>query len=220
MQPSQWEVIILKPTNIFLAFIASQLPEKQLPELKFLQTDCTAYLIPKQTNDEQTLNEIERHFTRMFRHEISRWLGKDARNEIETNFLDFLCCFKFELHSQILLMESSIDMGHQLLRIKPRSVLLNWMRETVHEQEELIAVLDKVSLANLAENATVVIKNFKSLEEIRPFIREQYKTIFAAEMMRMCEDEEEWPVIDSYQAFGRYFEIEIHTQLIHLYRGA
>lgn len=217
MQPSQWEVIILRPTTIFLAFLASQLPEQELPELKLLQTDSTAYLISKQADDEKTLNEIERHFTRMFRHEISRWLGKDARNEIETSFLDFLCCFKFELHSQILLMESSIDEGQQLLRIKPRSVLLNWMRETVHDQEELIAVLDKVSVANLAENATVVVKNFNRLDEIKPFLNQNYQTIFAAEMMRMCEDEEEWPVIDSLQSFSRYFEVEIHTQLIHLH---
>ena len=120
MEQSQWEIIFLKPTSVFLSFIASQLPDIELPDLRLIQTDTTAYAIRKQASEEATLDEIERHFPRMFRHEICRWLGEDARNEIEGSFLDFLCCFKFEMHSQIVLMEPSITKGHQLLCIKPR----------------------------------------------------------------------------------------------------
>ncbi|MDI9819470.1 MULTISPECIES: hypothetical protein [unclassified Legionella] len=217
MQPSQWEIIILKPTSVFLSFLASQLPDVDLPELRLLQTDNTAYAIARQNSDEETLNEIERHFTTMFRHEISRWLGEDARNEIEGSFLDFLCCFKFELHSHIVLMEPSLEKGKQLLRVKPRSVLLKWMKAAVEGQDELINVLERVNLAHLAENATVVIKNFSKLSEIKPFLQNNYEPIFEAEMLRMCDNAAEWPVADSYQAFSRYFAIEIHTQLIHLH---
>ncbi|KTD18576.1 Uncharacterised protein [Legionella lansingensis] len=217
MQPSRWEIIILKPTPVFLSFLASQLPEIELPELRLLQTDNTAYVIKKQKNDEETLNEIERHFTTMFRHEISRWLGENARNEIEGSFLDFLCCFKFELHSQIVLMESSIEEGKQLLRVRPRSVLLKWMKAAVEEQSDLISVLERVTLSHLAENATVVIKNFSRLSQIKPFLQHYYQPIFESEMMRMCNNREEWPIVDSYQTFSSYFAIDIHTQLIHLH---
>ncbi|MDX1837071.1 hypothetical protein DIZ81_07560 [Legionella taurinensis] len=216
MQPSQWEIIVLKPTKVFLSFLAAQINDIDLPDLRLLQTDNTAYVIPKQTNDEETLNEIERHFPTMFRHEICRWLGKEARNDIEGSFLDFLCCFKFELHSHIVLMEDSVAEGRQLLRVRPRSVLLKWMKTAVEDDHELSNVLERVNISHLAENATVVIKNFDHLAEIKPFLKEYYRPIFEAEMLRMCDREEQWPDIDSYQAFSRYFTVDIHTQLIHL----
>ncbi|KTC94167.1 hypothetical protein [Legionella erythra] len=216
MQPSQWEIIVLKPTKVFLSFLAAQINDIDLPDLRLLQTDNTAYVIAKQTNDEETLNEIERHFPTMFRHEICRWLGKDARNDIEGSFLDFLCCFKFELHSHIVLMENSVAEGRQLLRVRPRSVLLKWMKTTVEDDHELSNVLERVNISHLAENATVVIKNFDRLADIKPFLKENYRPIFEAEMLRMCDREEQWPEIDSYQAFSRYFTVDIHTQLIHL----
>ena len=217
MQPSQWEIIVLKPTAVFLSFLASQLPKVKLLDLKILQTNNTSYVIRNQANDEETLNEIERHFPVMFRHEISRWLGEDARNEIEGSFLDFLCCFKFELHSHIVLLESDFREGQQLLRIKPRSVLLKWIKSAVQDDSELMSVLDKVSLADLAENATVIVKKFGELTNIKSFLRQYYPIIYEAEMLRMCERGEQWPYVDSYDSFCRYFAVDIHTQLINLY---
>ncbi|MDP1603296.1 MAG: hypothetical protein Q8M03_08530 [Legionella sp.] len=217
MQQSQWEVIILKPTSVFSSFLASQVPDIDLPDLRLLQTDCTAYVIPKQKNDEETLNEIERHFAFMFRHEICRWLGANARNEIEGSFLDFLCCFKFELHSHIVLLENSLAEGAQLLRINPRSVLLQWLKSATIEDNDLGIILEQVNLSHLAENSTVIVKNFKNLSEIKLFLKQCYQPIFEAEMQRMCDNAEQWPAVDSYQAFTRYFAVDIHTQLIHLH---
>lgn len=219
MQRSPWEIIILKPTQVFLSFLAAQLPEAALPSLQLLQTNTTAYTIRKQEDDEATLDEIERHFPYMFRHEICRWLGEDAHHEVEASFLDFLCCFKFELHSQIVLMEPSINEGQHLLCIKPRSVLLKWMKSSLEEEDdnEISTVLERVNLSHLTENATVVVKNFKQLSDIKPFVKQYYRPIFKAEMLRMCERAEQWPEVNSFQDFSRYFSVEIHTQLIHLH---
>jgi hypothetical protein len=211
------EIVVLKPTTVFLSFLASQLPENDLPGLRLLQTDCTAYVIKKHHSDEATLDEIEKYYSAMFRHEICRWLGKNARNEIETSFLDFLCCFKFELHSHIVLMEPSIDAGHQLLIIKPRSVLLNWMKSAVVGQEELENVMERVTLSHLTENATAIVKNFPELKEIKSFLKQYYKPIFETAMSRMSNKSSEWPAVNSFQSFSQYFAIEIHTQLIHLH---
>jgi len=184
-----------------------------------LQTDNTAYVIPKQDTEEATLDEIEKYFTKMFRHEISRWLGNNARNEIENSFLDFLCCFKFEMHSHIILMESSLKEGHQLLEIKPRSVLLNWIKSTVEEDEDEIAiqVMERVSLSNLTENSSVIVKNFSNLKDIKPFLNEYYKPIFETAMSRMSGEASQWPAVSSFESFRQYFSVEIHTQLIHLH---
>ncbi len=216
MRHSQHEIVILKPTAVFLSFLASQLPDTKLPDLRLLQIDNTAYVLQKQNSDDATLDEIEKHFSKMFRHEICRWLGDKARNEIETNFLDFLCCFKFELHNHIVLMEPSIETSHQLLLIKPRAALLDWIKESLEGQEDLSDVIEKVELSHLEENATALVRNFSNLTDIKPFIKENYIPIYSAAMSRMSSIPAQWPSIDSYQTFSQYFAIEIHTQLIHL----
>ena len=210
------EIVVLRPTAVFIAFLNSQLSDDNLPDLKSLQVDNTAYSIAKQNTDEGTLDEIENHFSTMFRHEICRWLGKDARNEIEKNFLDFLCCFKLELHSHVILMEPSLQEGRQLLQIKPKAQLFSWLKSMVEGQEELVAIMDKVSLSNLVENSTVMVKNFNNLSEIKPFIQQYYRPIFTTAMSRISNKPELWPEINSFRAFSQYFSIEVHTQLIHM----
>lgn len=216
MRANEWDVIILKPTYVFTSFLATQLSIDVLPNFRSLQTDNTAYLIKKQKNDEETLNEIERHFARMFKHEIKRWLGVTATSQIDSSFLDFLCCFKFELHSHLVLMENHINEGKMLLKIKPKTVLLKWMKSSVSEDNELCAVLQKINLSHLAENATVLIKNFTNLQNVKLFLREYYHEFFQAEMLRVCNEKYLWPQVSSYQDFCRYFTVETHTQLIHL----
>lgn len=217
MDRSQWEIIILKPTSVFLSFLAAQHPDVDLPEQSLAETDSTAYVIRRQPSEEATLDEIERHFPKMFRHEISRWLGPNVHSEIENSFLDFLCCFKFELHSQVVLMEPSMKEGQQLLCIKPRSVLLKWLKASIEDDDEMTSILERVNLSHLVENATVVIKNFKDIAEVQPFMDQYYRPIFKAEMLRMCDKEEQWPIVSTAQAFNRYFAVEIHTQVIHLH---
>lgn len=217
MQQSQWEIVILKPTRVFLNFLATQVEEDLLPDYQTLLVDKTAYVIRKQEDDEATLDEIEQHFTTMFRHEIQRWLGPEASNEIEYSFLDFLCCFKFELHDHIVLMESDFNQAKQLLTIKPRNVLLKWMKSKVSDNQELTTILEDVSLNNISENATVVVKNFSELSQIKPFVKDYYLPVYEAEMSRMSDSPEQWPEVDSFETFNRYFAVEVHTQLIHLH---
>ncbi len=218
-QHYQWEIVILKPTSVFLSFLAAQAPDIELPELNVLQMDTTAYIIQRQVSEEATLDEIGRHYPKMFKHEIARWLGEDAPIPNEGSFLDFLCCFKFELHSQIVLMEPSISEGHQLLCIKPRSVLVKWMKSSIEDKDEVTSILERVNMSYLTENATVVIKNFTEASQINPFIEDHYRPIYTAEMSRMCDKTDQWPLVDTLQSFNRYFSVEVHTQLIHLHDG-
>ena len=217
MHQNESDVIILKPTSSFLSFLAAQQPDIDLPDMKALRTNHTAYTIAKCDSDEATLDEVERHFPAMFRHEICRLLGENACNHFEGSFLDFLMSFKFELHSQIVVMEPSIEQGHQLLCVKPRSVLLKWMETTLTaDQTEPSVAFERMNLSHITENATVLVKNFKQLSEIKSFIQQYYRPIFKAEMLRMCSDADQWPAIDTFQMFRRYFAVEIHKQLIHL----
>ena len=217
MQPSQWEIVVLKPTPAFLTFIAAQLPEVKLPEFRLLQTDNTGYVFERQSSDEELLDEIERQYPKMFKYEIERWLGKQVYQDVKASFLDFLCCFKFELHANILLMEETLIDGHQMMCIKPRSVFLKWIHSKIQEISECDgAVMTQVDVSQWSENGTVVVKNLAHLHDLKPFLRLYYYPIYEAEMHRMCEGLVESPLVDSYQMFSRYFVVELHTQLVHL----
>ncbi len=113
-------------------------------------------------------------------------------------------------------MEPSIEESNQLLLIKPRLALLHWIKAAVEGQEDLQDVIEKVELSHLEENATALVKNFSNLTEIKPFVKEYYHSIFSTAMSRMSSDPDQWPLIDSFQDFNKYFAIEIHTQLIQL----
>lgn len=218
MHQGSIEIVVLRPTTVFLAFLASQLPEKDLPSFNTLQTDSTAYVIKKYESVGETVDEIEKNFSTMFRHEICRWLGDSARNEIENSFLDFLCCFKFELHSHIILMEPAIEDGKQLIIIKPRPLLLEWIKKEARNEEESEELVQQISLCHLTENATVLVKKFSDLKEIKVFIKQYYKPIFETAMSRISNQGNRWPMVNSFQSFSQYFAIEIHTQLIQLHQ--
>ena len=212
MQQCQREIIFLKPTSALLSFLAEQLPNVTLPDLNAIQSDTTAYTIPVHQTDDALLDTIERHFSYMFQYEIERWLGAEAT-----------LGFKFEIHSNIVLLEPSMQDGKQLLRVKPRALLLKKMQEMLEsnlgdhdDDDQDVLVIDQIKLAHLTENATVVIKNFQQVDEIKPFVQQFYRPIFKLEMMRMCEQREQWPEMLSFDDFSRYFLVDVHSNIIHL----
>jgi len=224
MQQCQREVIFLKPTPALLSFLSEQLPNAMLPDLNSIQINTTAYTIPVHKTDEILLDMIEHHFSYMFQKEIERLLGAEAVLGIQATFLDFLCCFKFEVHSNIVLLESSIHDGKQLLRVKPRALLLKKMQQIIEKNQlqaennndDEVLIIEQIKLTHLTENSTVVIKNFNQASEMKPFIKQFYRPIFKLEMMRMSEQRNQWPEVLSFEDFNRYFLVDVHTNMVHL----
>lgn len=217
MQPNQWEIMILKPSPVFLSFIHSQLPEITLPEFRLLQTDNTGYIFHKQDSEEAILDEIERQYLKIFQYEIRRWLGGQVRQDIRVSFLDFLCCFKFDIYPHILLMESSVIDAKQMVSIRPRNVLRKFLHEQLKNYPDFSGeVLTHINTSEWLENATVVVKNLGQISDLKPFLKLFYQEIYEAEQLRIDPGEVMWPNIDSYQMFCRYFVAELHTQLVYL----
>ena len=222
MQLDPREIIVLKPTASFLSFLASQAPDIILPTLKLLQTDITAYTFPLHASDDALLETIEANFELMFQYEIKRWLGDETYEHFKGSFLDFLCCFKFEIHDHIIVLEPSFESGQQLLRVKPRSFFLKKMESQLNsthhflEDDDILSLVETVTLSHLTENATVIIKNFNALKEVHPFLKQYFRPIFKMEMMRVCEARSQWPKVDSFEDFSRYFLVDVHTHVVHL----
>ena len=82
--------------------------------------------------------------------------------------------------------------------------------------DEAVLVLEHVKLSHLTENATVVIKAFQHPDDVQPFIKHYFRPIFKTEMMRLCESREQWPPVQSFEDFNRYFSMDVHSTLIHL----
>ena len=216
MHEVEREIVVLKPTPVFLSFLEAQRPDLDLPSLSALRADMTAYSIPRHETDEILLDEIERNYVLMFRHEITRILGEINAQDIQGSFLDFLCCFKFELHAQVVVMESTLEAGQQVLCVKPKSVLLNWIKSKTEEKQTSVDVLERVNLSHLTENATVIVKNFNSTDEVGSFLRQYHRPIFKAEMFRLCDISTDWPSINAFEDFDQYFDVDFHRELIHL----
>jgi hypothetical protein len=217
MQPNQWEIMVLKPAPDFLSFISSQLPQINLPDFRLLQTDNTGYIFQKQDSDEELLDEIERQYPKIFKHEIQRWLGDQISQDIKASFLDFLCCFKFAIHTHILFIEPSIADAKQMISIKPRSVLAKWVRAQLNEYASPEGtVYTPIDITQWSKEGTIVVKNLGQVYDLKPFLKLYYNEIYEAEMTRMGGCPMDWPMIDSYQMFCRYFAVELHTQLVHM----
>lgn len=216
MQEKHHEIVILKPTMVFLSFLAAHLPQNKLPDLRILSIDNTAYVFAKKNTDEEMIIQIEAHYMTLFRHEVSRWLGSTAAQQLQLSFLDFLCCFKFEMHNHIIVKEHSLKIGNQLLVLRPKHALINWIYKLCQQPEILHNVASEVRLTNLQENATTIIKNFPNLTHIKPFVATSYYALFSAAMGRFSNHSNQWPLVQSASEFSNYFAIEIHTQLQHI----
>ena len=98
-------------------------------------------------------------------------------------------------------------------------MLLKWVKSSIEGQEhdDVSSIVERVNLSHLVDDATVIVKNFNKPSEIKPFIQQFYRPIFKAEMSRMCEKSDQWPVVDTFQKFNHHFSVEMHSQLIHLF---
>ncbi len=214
MPQNDLSVLILKPTENFLEFLASQLPDIYLPTLSKIKHDSTAYSIPKCEDDESILNTVEMFYPLMLKHESSRLVGKHLSNEISGSFFDFLCCFKFELHTEVMSVNATIEGEEHVLCIHPRSVVVSIASENITKAED---TEDLSYISNFTENTTALVQNFHDVSEIRPFMRNHYRPIIKQEMQRLSEYAQYCPVVSSFKLFSRYFDIEFHAHVIHLH---
>ncbi|MGV3740594.1 MAG: hypothetical protein ACO1N3_04820 [Gammaproteobacteria bacterium] len=210
-------IIILKPTSFFTSFVSEQLQDFDCPIEEDLESDCTAYTIPPCDNDEVLLEHLERLYPYMFRYEATRLLGKALASKIQADFLDFLCCFRFEMHAQSFVMESSIQDCHQLVCVKPRVVDLEWLPATNDDQIEVRDVLQALNAPPSTQTASVLVKRFDKLADLKPLVQKYCRPLLKQDFMKKAAQLIQWPSASALQTFNRYFAIEVHTQLVHLH---
>ena len=208
--PHNQSCIILKPTPFFVSFITEQLPDFE--ELR--QLDHTAYTIPICDSDEALFEHLERLYPYMFRYEVTRLFGKALADKLSADFLDFLCCFKFDVHKQPLMVGTSLKDCRQLVCVKPRTIAFEWA-----PSEDPIVVNDLMKTHDLfasINTTTVLVKHVDNLD-IKQLLNCYCRPLLQANVMKKPAQVIQWPTSQSWRLFDRYLAVEVHTQLVHLH---
>ena len=116
MQRNECEIIVLKPTQLFRLFLKVLRPDINWSNLSLFQQDATAYSIKKSYSDDALIEQMEYHYLAMMRHEVIKWLGDDVGAVIKISFFDFLRFFKFEIHTDVMVMDSSFEAHRHISR--------------------------------------------------------------------------------------------------------
>jgi hypothetical protein len=212
--PHNQSCIILKPTSFFASFIAEQLPDFE--ELKQLNdaSDSTVYAIPICDSDEALFEHLERLYPYMFRYEVSRLFGEALADRLSADFLDFLCCFKFDVHSEPLGLGTFSKDCCQLVCVKPRTITFEWAPSA-----DPIIVKDLIKTQALfasINRTTVLVKHFDKLD-IKPLLQRYCRPLLQANAVKKTAQVIQWSTMQSWRLFDRYFAVEVHTQLVHLH---
>ena len=150
----------------------------------------------------------------MFRYEVTRLFGKALADKLSADFLDFLCCFKFDVHKQPLMVGTSLKDCRQLVCVKPRTIAFEWA-----PSEDPIVVNDLMKthdLFALINTTTVLVKHVDNLD-IKQLLNCYCRPLLQANVMKKPAQVIQWPTSQSWRLFDRYLAVEVHTQLVHLH---
>lgn len=210
-------IIVLKPTSYFLSFVSEQLPDFDLPDDDEIGTDDTAYSLPVHEDDEALLEYLEKSFSFMFRNEVIRRLGKRFASKIKADFLDFLCCFKFEVHTETVSEEASLDDCQQFVCVKPRVVDVEWAPPASEDNIEVTDLLHNLDISTTNPSTSVVVKYFDKIADLKYLLKHYCRPLLKPDKKKKTAQIIQWPTVSSLQTFHKYFAVEVHTQLVHLH---
>lgn len=172
------QLVQLAPTNVFFAFLLSQLGKDKLPDRNLLNIDTTLYRIPYLHTTDETLDYIEARFSQMFSYELKRWLGADVTHEITSRFDDFILCFELKVHTYVYASQP-LEKDVIALGVKPSSKMLVELSKLVEKNSS------KLTQNAIDENHTIVLLNQSVINSLKPFVEENYEMITSLEKKRL-----------------------------------
>lgn len=220
------ELMILRPTRGFADLLNAVLlasgNEKKV-SFDLLKTDATVYIVPHYDSPKEAADALYKRYQTMFEHEFLRWFFSFNKSILKKlSFFDFYVCFNFDYHMHILnLMEPKktdhliLSANNCVLTLKPKPALKIWMEQALKNEQDIF-LLKKLSLDQIAENATSVVKDFQNLSEIQQFLKNNAQTILEFELARMCSKKKLWPAKRDWEQLKKFFEFEIHTNLVNM----
>jgi len=97
--------------------------------------------------------------------------------------------------------------------IKPKQPYMDWINQLPDTEE-------KLTVENLQSDCTaILIPEFDRPEESRAFISAMAKTLFEEELNSWCTDKSCWPKIRTNRGFWKWFEVEIHSEVMDAGKG-
>ncbi len=203
------ELIVVKATEDFIAFLKKQ-ADIDVNRLQTLLTiDPTGYFISQQQGPEDVVTQVSEYYSVMFLYECRRWLGHHFQLMYPPRLLDFSNCFEIERHQNVYFCQNSTTKGHLFgLMIKPTSTLLDWFIANTVLQTEQVA---SITAQSFSENASVILMRLDSIDDIVPFVKRHYDELAQFEQSRLglsC-----FPNLSRFERFQRFFSLTIHQHL-------
>lgn len=202
-----YQLVVLKPTAVFYAFLISQLSDRDLPEYDYLQVDATSFLIPFYKSDDKTLDYIETVFEKLFAYEIQRWMGESVTNEISAQWDEFVSCFYLSFHSNVYTTpDIKLEEKRCAVIVHPKPHLLKVLYHQLNIKKP------DSDEQYMDENGTVILISYDNLEEVYDFCQDRYSVFCDLEKQRLGVSD--FPKIETYQDFSRYFKFSIHQHVL------
>jgi len=97
-----------------------------------------------------------------------------------------------------------------LLTLRPNENFLQWLQQTSEENAE-------IKEEDLWEDCNAyLIEEVADESELEEVLKTRYRELFVAELSDWMEDDQLWPEDLGYDAFCRYFDVEVQTVVIDL----
>ncbi len=89
--------------------------------------------------------------------------------------------------------------------VKPKAPFFNWHNQVYSDEKPML---------ELDENNIYLIREMDSNEDVRKWIKKNFKDIFINEVNDWCADKSLWPKKMTYKMFSDWFDVEVHSMVL------
>jgi hypothetical protein len=201
-------MVIISPTPVFYAFLASQLPKEKLPPYHLLQVDKTCFLMPYFQDETETLDYVVSCYSDLFLGEIKRWLGANASNPISDNYSDFVCCFNLAFHTFVF-SKNHLNQKEDLyaLVMHPKESLYLYLKK-----QETRINWKNISFDCFSENGTAVLLPISDINDALGYLAMNYQMMIGIEKNRLGVSQ--FPDITSLSELNQFYSYSLHQRIL------
>lgn len=101
------------------------------------------------------------------------------------------------------------EVNRSVAIIKPKQPMIDWLLSLPFEVDP-----EEVNLLALRSDCNaLLIPPAEDQQDIKDFIRDNWESVFEAELADWCDDDSLWPAKRTQNLFSQWFDVEVHSVL-------